>query len=74
MLPEFAAAWFLQRTAGSAALDAVNADELRGLTEVEALQRTDALLAIGAAAPRSPDRERYSGFVEQQRIFARARR
>lgn len=74
MVPGFAAAWLLQRAAGNVALEAVNATELRNLTDAEALKRTDALLAIGAASARSPEREQSSGFVQQQRLFARARR
>ena len=45
-----------------------------GLTPEEALRRTDALLDLGAVAPRSDERETHSGFVTQQQLFARARR
>jgi hypothetical protein len=70
--PPFAKAWYAQRVAAEAALARVAADELRNLTEDEALRRSDALLSMPIDAPAS--RRATSGFVVQQALFARARR
>lgn len=72
-LPAFAAAWLRRRDAGARAVAEVEADELARLTPREALAQSEALLAavsIDAVA----DRRATSGFVEQQRLFGRARR
>ncbi len=60
----------LQWRNAAAALEAVRRDELRGLTDEDALSAADALQSLVALAP---DDERLTGLVEQQRLFARAR-
>ncbi len=60
----------LQWRNAAVALEAVRRDELRGLTDEDALAAADALLSIVALVP---DDERPTGLVEQQRLFARAR-
>lgn len=72
--PEQARAWLAQITAGHAAVAEVEARELAALDDATALAQSDALLAIGAASPIPAERVTWSGLVEQQRLFARARR
>lgn len=76
--PSFAAAWYAQRLAASAALSDVQDAELRSLTDAEALRRSEALLSLAAATPEAPEvaehRRTSSGLVEQQALFGRARR
>ncbi len=68
-LPHFARAWLAQRDSGVARLADLEREQLADLTEEAALPMIDALLAA------TPRRSRaHSGFVEQQRWFARARR
>jgi hypothetical protein len=73
-LPAFARAWLQQRQSGHAAVAAVEAAELRRLTDADAIRYADALLA--AVPPMTPADSRWStsGLVEQQQQFARARR
>lgn len=61
-----------ERLRGFRAADAVRRAELRQLTEAEAARIADTLLAVLPELPAPADRG--SGLVEQQRIFARARR
>lgn len=68
-MPPFAKKWLAQREAGSARLAELERQELTGLTEEAALSIIDALLG---ATPRQS--RAGSGFVEQQRLFARTRR
>lgn len=76
--PSFAAAWYAQRVAASAAVSDVQDAELRALTDAEALRRTEALLSLGASLPGPQKlaecRRTSSGLVEQQALFARLRR
>jgi hypothetical protein len=60
----------LQWRSAAVALETVRRDELRGLTDQEALAAADALLCLVALAPTE---EKLTGLVEQQRLFARAR-
>jgi hypothetical protein len=73
LLPEFARAWYRQRSQGDIAVAAIERDELRRLDDATALKHSEALLA---AVPRDAMAERRatSGIVEQQRLFARWRR
>lgn len=73
-LPPFARAWLRQRDAGAAAVAAIEAAELRKLDAAEALKQADALLAATPVDAIAPSRRATSGLVEQQRLFARARR
>lgn len=67
--------------AASAAVSDVQDDELRSLTDAEALRRTEALLSLSPLAPAGADapwqdeqRRTSSGFIEQQAHFARLER
>jgi hypothetical protein len=71
--PAFAAAWLRQRMAGAAAVAAVEVAELAALDAATALAAADALLAAAPIAAMSAARVSTSGFVEQQRLFSRAR-
>lgn len=61
-----------ERLRGYRAADAVRRAELADMTEAEAARIADTLLAVLPELPATA--ERGSGLVEQQRIFARARR
>jgi len=67
-------AWLARTLEGYAAVAAVNDAELAILTDSDALAQADALLELGARVPPDPERECSSGFVIQQRLFARSRR
>lgn len=69
-LPAHARAWLRQRELGAIAVAAIEDAELRQLDATAALAQSEMLLA----ATSSTERRSTSGFVEQQRIFARARR
>jgi hypothetical protein len=71
--PPFARAWLAQWSAASSALERVHDDELRALTDAEALRRIDALLSLPSPWV-DPARRSSSGLVEQQRLFERATR
>lgn len=73
-LPPFARAWLRQRDTGATAIAAIEARELRELEPVAALRIADALLDAAARTPVDDARRVTSGLVEQQRLFARARR
>jgi hypothetical protein len=73
-LPSFALAWLRQREQGAAAVAEIEARELRDLDADEALGLSDALLAVPPLEAAEATRRTWSGFVEQQRLFARARR
>jgi hypothetical protein len=72
--PDFAAAWLAQKRAGALKLAAVSQAELAAMSDEEALARTEALLDMVDGAQLPERRLRYSGLVEQQRRFHRARR
>jgi hypothetical protein len=72
-LPAFAAAWLRQRDEGARAVAAIEAEELKQLTSAQALAQADALLAA-VPLETALDRRVTSGFVEQQRLFCRARK
>jgi hypothetical protein len=73
-LPAHARAWLEQRDAGAIAVAAVEEGELRNLGEDEALAQSEALLMATPLEALSEERRSTSGLVEQQRLFARARR
>lgn len=73
-LPPFALAWLRQREQGAAAVAEIEARELRELDADEALCLSDALLVAVPLEAADATRRTWSGFVEQQRLFARARR
>jgi hypothetical protein len=73
-LPAFASAWLAQRRSAATELTLVAEEELRNLSDEEALRRSDALLSMGRSEELSAERRSYSGFVEQQRRFHQARR
>ncbi len=72
--PDFARAWLQQRRSGEQALEQLAVDDLRSLDAETALARSDALLGATPIPAVSAWRRTTSGFVEQQRRFARARR
>jgi hypothetical protein len=72
--PTFAMQWLEQRRRAAVALQRVEDDELRALTDAEARSQTEALLAAAPIARMVEGRHHRSGLVDQQRIFARARR
>jgi len=72
-LPVFAAAWLRQREQGAGAVARVEEHELRSLDDAEALRLADALLSAAPIEQMTVDRKATSGFVEQQRLFMRAR-
>ena len=73
-LPHFARAWLRQRQAGAVAVSRVEEEELRRLDDAEALRLADALLAAAPIELMTANRKTTSGFIEQQRLFMRARR
>jgi hypothetical protein len=72
--PDFARAWLQQRRSGEQALEQLAIDDLRLLDDQTALRHSEALLAATPIAEASASRQATSGFVEQQRLFLRARR
>jgi len=72
--PAFARAWLHQRATAASAVAEVERAELRRLTDAEALRLADALLGAVPIAEVEQARRTSSGFVEQQRLFSRARR
>jgi hypothetical protein len=73
-LPPFARSWLQQRELGASALQAIEDAELRRLDPATALAQTEMLLSAVRLADLPEERRISSGFVEQQRLFARARR
>jgi hypothetical protein len=67
----FARAWYEQTARAAGALARVHDDELRALSDEEALRRSEGLLSMVTVATGG---RRTSGLVEQQALFARARR
>lgn len=68
-----ALAWFRQRMSGAAAVERVQDQELVAMSDEEAVAQSDALLSMPTNLP-DPARNGWSGFVEQQTLFLRARR
>jgi hypothetical protein len=73
-LPPFARSWLRQRELGAAALQAIEDAELARLDPAMALAQTEMLLSAVRLDDLPEERRTSSGFVEQQRLFARARR
>ncbi len=72
LTPDFARQWLAQITAGARALAEVERQERGRITDEQALADAEALLDAAPPGAR-PERACWSGFVEQQRLFARAR-
>jgi hypothetical protein len=70
-LPPFAHAWLKQRQLGDAALEAIEFAELRELDPATALAQTEMLLSAVRLDDLPEERRTSSGFIEQQRLFAR---
>ncbi|HEY2030553.1 MAG TPA: hypothetical protein VGH20_15240 [Myxococcales bacterium] len=70
--PHFAQQWLRQWQNAAVELEKIRRDELRALSDADALLAIDALLSLPAAVP--DDRWKTSGLVEQQRRFARVGR
>jgi len=73
-LPPFARSWLQQRELGAAALQTIEDAELRELDPATALAQMEMLLSAVRLDDLPEDRRTSSGFVEQQRLFALARR
>ena len=71
--PPFAAQWLRQRRQAAIALAAVHDEELQNLDDERALAQSCALLEAVSVTAISETRRTTSGFVEQQRRFARLR-
>ena len=69
-----ARSWLAQQRAAAIALAELNDRELRDLSDAEALRMTEAVLSATPIATMNDGRRSTSGLVEQQRLFARARR
>lgn len=55
----------------AAALEAQARDEIRSLTDAEALLASDQLLSMAATAWYPPEKEQSLGLIERQRILYR---
>jgi hypothetical protein len=64
-------AWMEQWRRAALALEAQREQELREMSDAEALAASDVLLALALASPVSPERLADSGFVRQQALFHR---
>ncbi len=73
-LPAHARAWLRQRELGAIAVAAIEDAELRQLDAAAALAQSEVLLAAVSLNVVTEERRSTSGFVEQQRIFARVLR
>jgi len=73
-LPPFARSWLKQRELGAAAQQAIEDAALRQLDPADALAEIETLLSAVRLDDLPEDRRATSGFVEQQRLFALARR
>jgi hypothetical protein len=73
-LPPYARAWLHQRDTGAKAVATIEAAELQALDTAHALEQADALLSATPIDEVAPSRRTTSGLIEQQRLFARARR
>ncbi len=71
--PEEQKQWMAQWREAEKALLEVKREELRALTDADALASFNALDMPPAMIYRSPEREQSLGFVEQQRLFRKAR-
>jgi hypothetical protein len=70
--PEFAREWLRQRESGAGVIAEVERRELVALDDETALVHIEAVLSL--PLPRlTEDRRTSSGFVEQQRLFAKSR-
>jgi hypothetical protein len=74
MRPDEQRAWLRQRQLGAAAVAEVEARELHELDAATGLTESEALLSAAPIAVMAAGRRHTSGFIEQQRLFARARR
>ncbi len=72
--PPHAKAWLRQREAGAVVVAKLEAQALRELSMATALAQSEALLLATPFDAIDPARRSSSGLVEQQRLFARARR
>ncbi|HEY5036965.1 MAG TPA: hypothetical protein VII74_07540 [Chthoniobacterales bacterium] len=70
--PEEQKIWMAQWRSAEAALLEVKREELRALTNEDAVASFNALDMPPALVYRSPEREQSAGFIEQQRIFGKA--
>lgn len=71
--PEEQRAWMAQWRAAAIALKKIKREELRAMTDAQAVEAFNALDMPPGLFPRSADRLDGRGLVEQQRIFQKAR-
>lgn len=71
--PEEQKQWMAQWRLAEAALLEVKREELRALTDADAIESFNALDMPPELVYRFPDREQSLGFIEQQRIFGKVR-
>jgi hypothetical protein len=72
--PEEQRAWMAQWRLAEKALREIKREELRAMTDEQAIAAFNALDMPPELVYRSPERLNGSGLVEQQRIFGKARR
>lgn len=72
--PEEQRKWMNQWREAAAALRQVKREELRAMTDEDAVAAFNALDMPPDLVWRSPERENSEGLIEQQRIFSKARR
>ncbi len=71
--PEEQKQWLAQWRSAEAALLEVKREELRALTDQDAVESFNSLDMPPELIYRSPDREQSLGFIEQQRLFGKVR-
>ncbi len=62
-------AWMEQWRSAARALEDQRKEELRALSDADALAASDALLSLALLVPLNPDRVGDSGLVRQQELF-----
>ena len=72
--PEEQQAWMKQWRAAAVALRKVKREELRAMTDAQAIAGFNSLDTPPEFGYRSPERANSEGLIEQQRIFRKARR
>jgi len=72
--PEEQQAWMKQWRAAEVALRQVKREELRAMTDAQAIAAFNSLDTPPELGYRSPERLNSEGLIEQQRIFGKARR
>ncbi|MDZ4718482.1 MAG: hypothetical protein SH847_08520 [Roseiflexaceae bacterium] len=74
MTPEQQQQWMAQWRVAAVELERIKREELARMTDAEALRAANDLLMLAKDAYKDPRFRRYSGLVEQQRLFMKARK